>query len=139
DLRLAAGAGYPLVGTLVRNLLLPTVLGAARPTCLAPFTMAAGDLRRTDPMLIVGLERFGDLYPRLVADNISARGVEAEGVVVTVPTAKRRRFLPAQILASLFDQEPFRDEVIRAVRATGRHAPASDSLPCWACTAPARP
>lgn len=121
--RLAEGAGYPLVGSLDRNLLLPTGLGAARPTCLAPFTMAAGDLRRTDPMLIVGLERFGDLYPRLVADNISARGVEAEGVVVTVPTAKRRRFLTAQILASLFDQEPFRDEVIRAVRATGRHAP----------------
>ncbi|HEX7098908.1 MAG TPA: anaerobic glycerol-3-phosphate dehydrogenase subunit GlpA [Acidimicrobiia bacterium] len=121
--RLATDAGYPLLGSLDENFLLPTGLGAARPTCLAPFTMAAGDLRRPEPMLIVGIDGFGDLYPSLAADNIASRGIEAEGVTVTVPAAKRRRFLTGQILASMFDQEAFRREVIEAIRATGRHAP----------------
>jgi glycerol-3-phosphate dehydrogenase subunit B len=85
--------------------------------------MAAGDLRRPEPMLIVGIDGFGDLYPSLAADNIASRGLEAEGVTVTVPAAKRRRFLTGQILASMFDQEAFRREVIEAIRATGRHAP----------------
>src|SRR5690606_2529463 len=117
--RLATDAGYPLLGSLDENFLLPTGLGAARPTCLAPFTMAAGDLRRPEPMLIVGIDGFGDLYPSLAADNIASRGLEAEGVTVTVPAAKRRRFLTGQILASMFDQEAFRREVIEAIRATG--------------------
>lgn len=42
---LCEAAGYPLVGDMRRNVLLPTAVGALRPTCLLPLTMAAGDTR----------------------------------------------------------------------------------------------
>ncbi len=47
-------AGYPYAGTLDENWQLPTATGAARPTCLAPESMIAGDVRRPEPMLLVG-------------------------------------------------------------------------------------
>ena len=56
-------AGYPLEGSLERNWLLPSALGAARPTCLAPRTMIAGDLRDMSPVLVVGFRHYQDFYP----------------------------------------------------------------------------
>jgi glycerol-3-phosphate dehydrogenase subunit B len=46
---LCAAAGYPLHGSLDKNWLLPSAVGTFRPTCLAPETMIAGDLRRERP------------------------------------------------------------------------------------------
>src|SRR5690606_30329249 len=122
-LDLTADAGYRLEGSFDSNFLLPTGLGAARPTCLAPRTMVAGDLRRPDPMLIVGIRGFGDIYPHQIADNVATRGIPAEGVSVEVPTVDRRRFVTSQILASMLDQPDIRDELVRAIKATGRSAP----------------
>ncbi|HEX2153374.1 MAG TPA: anaerobic glycerol-3-phosphate dehydrogenase subunit GlpA [Acidimicrobiia bacterium] len=119
---LTEDGGYPLEGSLESNHLLPTALGAARPTCLAPSTMTAGDLRRRDPMLIVGLEGFSDLYPRMVAHNLNALGIPARGVSIDVPTVRRRRFVTATILASFFEREAFRSEVIDALARTGENA-----------------
>lgn len=120
---LANEAGCPLEGSLDRNLLLPTGLGSARRTCLAPKSMTAGELTRTDPMLIVGIEGFGDLFPRLVAANISHRGIAAHHTSIHVPAASERRFLTATILASLFDQPEFRQEVVTAIKRRNRPAP----------------
>ena len=70
-----ASAGYPFTGSIDRNFLLPAGLGAARPTCLAPETMVAGDLRRDDPMLVVGIEGFADLVREIATANSPYVGV----------------------------------------------------------------
>ncbi len=54
-----------------RNMLLPTAVGAARPTALAPASIAAGDLRKGARLAVVGLRSLKDLYPGLVAENLS--------------------------------------------------------------------
>jgi glycerol-3-phosphate dehydrogenase subunit B len=63
---LCAKAGYPLYGSVEQNWLLPSAVGAIRPTCLAPETMTGGDLRLDKPMLVVGFEHFVDFYPDLI-------------------------------------------------------------------------
>lgn len=120
---LCAGAGYPLQGTLDSNLSLPGGLGAPRLTCLVPATMAAGDLDRRDPVLVVGFERYGDFFPALVAANLAAAGIEAEGVTVRLPELSRRRFVNGPVLAGLFDDPAFRRAVAGTISATGRSAP----------------
>ncbi|MGH8874273.1 MAG: FAD-dependent oxidoreductase, partial [Acidimicrobiia bacterium] len=79
---LCTRAGYPLEGSLERNWLLPSALGAARPTCLAPATMTAGDLRRRGAMVLVGFRGFADFHPGLIAANLAERGVPAREVVL---------------------------------------------------------
>lgn len=116
---LCAEAGYPLVGGLEANLVLPTGLGGARPTALAPVTMAAGELGRSDDALIVGFDRYLDFFPDLVADNLTARGVPARAATLRLDTLQRRRFVYATNLADLFETEDFRQEVADAVSALG--------------------
>lgn len=113
---LFAGAGYPLHGSLDRNWLLPTALGVARPTCLAPETMIAGDLRRPDPLLIVGFEQFLDFYPDLIAANLAAQGFSATGINLNLPVLEERRFVTGRTLANLFDRPEFRAEVVLALK-----------------------
>ena len=116
DLRaLCAAAGYPLVGSIDRNRLIPTGVGAARPTCLVPETMAGGDLEGQGAMLIVGFERFPDLTPTLVADNLGRRGIAARGVTLDLASLRARRFVNGPVLASLFETEEFRAEVTAAL------------------------
>ena len=112
-------AGYPLLGGLDSNYLIATGLGAARPTCLVPSTMTAGDLRRTDSTLAVGFDRFLDFFPGLVADNLATRGIEAHGLTLHLDTLQRRRFVYATNLADLFETDEFREEVANAILAQG--------------------
>ena len=60
-----------LVGDENRNVRIPTGVGALRPTCLIPPSMEAGIPRAGARYAIVGLARFKDFYPGLVAENIS--------------------------------------------------------------------
>jgi glycerol-3-phosphate dehydrogenase subunit B len=113
---LCAEAGYPLHGSLERNWLLPTAVGTARPTCLAPETMIAGDLSQDAPMLIVGFQQFGDFYAQMVADNLAAQGIPVQGVMLDLPALASRRVLTGVILAQLLEQPAFRAEVARAVK-----------------------
>jgi glycerol-3-phosphate dehydrogenase len=113
---LSTEAGYPLVGSLEKNWLLPAASGAVRPTCLAPETMTGGDLRKRSPMLLVGFERFPDFYPRLAADNLRHLGIQIETAMVDPPILRQRRFITARILAAAFDQEDFREEFAGAIR-----------------------
>jgi glycerol-3-phosphate dehydrogenase subunit B len=112
---LCAKAGYPLHGSLERNWLLPTAVGTLRPTCLAPETMIAGDLRLDTPMLIVGFQHFGDFFAQMVADNLAAQGVPARGVMLDLPELAGRRVLTPVILAQLMEQADFRNEVVRLI------------------------
>ena len=59
------------VGDLGRNFLLPTAVGALKPSAVAPQTMAGGDVRSGGAYVIVGLPALKDFYPALVAGNLA--------------------------------------------------------------------
>jgi glycerol-3-phosphate dehydrogenase len=113
---LSLEAGYPLLGSLAENWMLPTALGTIRPTCLAPETMTAGDLRRSDPILIAGFEPFLDFFPALVADNLRAQNIPARAVMLVLPGLEKLRFVNGMTLARLFDKPEFRAEVVKALK-----------------------
>jgi glycerol-3-phosphate dehydrogenase len=109
-------AGYPLLGDLNKNWLLPTALGTIRPTCLAPETMIAGDLNLTHPILVVGFSQFPDFYPELIADNLSHQGIPARGLTIEVPSLRDQKFVTGRVLASLFENPEFQREVASLIQ-----------------------
>jgi len=113
---LCAAKGYPLHGSLDANWLLPSGVGTARPTCLAPTTMIAGDLRQSDPMLIVGFVQFNDFHAKLIADNLTSFGVPATDVTLDLPALGKRLFTNPTILALLMEEPAFRQELVDALR-----------------------
>lgn len=60
-----------LIGDETRNVRIPTGVGALRPTCLIPPSMEAGIPQAGGRYAIVGLARFKDFYPGLVAENLT--------------------------------------------------------------------
>lgn len=114
-LEFSGANGYPFKGSLEKNWLLPTSLGARRPTCLAPLTMVAGDLSSKEPMLIVGFEGFTDFYPRLIAENLASSGYPVRDVVLDIPLLREKKIISPLHLALLFEQAEFRDQVIDAL------------------------
>ena len=60
-----------LIGDEARNVRIPTGVGALRPTCLIPPSMEAGIPQAGARYAIVGLARFKDFYPGLVAENLT--------------------------------------------------------------------
>ena len=99
-----------------RNWLLPSALGAARPTCLAPRTMIAGDMNDITPTLVVGFRHYQDFYPHLIADNLALQGIPARAVILDLKSLENRNFTNSRTLAQLFDTSNFRDEVLIALR-----------------------
>ena len=94
--RLSEEIGLPYGGGMEdENLLTPSPVGAVRPTFLAPRAQLAGDLRRSDPMLIVGFRGLRDFYPRLIADNLARQG-----------HAARAAFLPLEVITARRDNFP---------------------------------
>jgi glycerol-3-phosphate dehydrogenase len=108
-------SGYPLLGSIERNWLLPTALGAIRPTCLAPQTMVAGDLHSRDPMLIVGFNHYQDFYASLVADNLEAQQVIARELTLDLPELSALHIVSTMTLARLFDTPEFRRKVAQSI------------------------
>jgi glycerol-3-phosphate dehydrogenase subunit B len=92
---LAAELGLPYGGaqTAGENLLLPSAVGALRPTFLAPQAQLAGDASRPEPMLIVGFQGLRDFYPQLIAENMAKQGIPA-----------RAAFLPLSLLDDKSDR-----------------------------------
>ncbi len=118
-----AVGGSPLVGSLRRNLQLPTAVGALRTTCLVPTTMAAGDARQLPrqgdgggPLLIAGFHALRDFFPPIVAANLRAEGFAAEGVYLQMPPTDRTLDFGTVSLARLFDRPEFRADVGRQLR-----------------------
>jgi glycerol-3-phosphate dehydrogenase subunit B len=72
--------GY--TGGLDENLLLPSAVGAERPTALAPASMVAGDLRDHPRVLVAGFRALKDFYPAYVADNLVTAGYAARATVL---------------------------------------------------------
>ncbi len=113
---LCEASNYPFHGSLDANILLPTSLGTLRPTCLVPATMVAGDISQRTPMLIVGFSRFRDFFPGLLAGNLNAQGILAADITLDLASLRTRKFLTGTVLASLFDDPEFRQEVIDALK-----------------------
>jgi glycerol-3-phosphate dehydrogenase subunit B len=74
---------YAGAGTPGHNLLLPSALGASRPTFLAPQAQLNGDLRRSEPILIVGFQGMRDFFPELIAANLARTGHPARAAFIS--------------------------------------------------------
>jgi glycerol-3-phosphate dehydrogenase subunit B len=98
--------GYTYVGSLDRNHLLPTALGAVRPSALVPETMAAGDARGGTPVCVVGMRVLRDFHPSLCAGNLQRAGIPARAVVVELEVGRTEANTVG--LARRFDDPPFR-------------------------------
>jgi glycerol-3-phosphate dehydrogenase subunit B len=100
---------YRYVGTLERNMLLPTAVGAPRPSALAPETMARGELNDKSPICIVGVPRLRDLHASLCAANLARLGIEARAVQLEIEDGRAE--MNALGLARRFDDPAFRAEI----------------------------
>lgn len=89
----AGGSETPGHSTSGDNLLLPTAVGALRPTYLAPEAQLAGAASRPEPLLIVGFHGLRDFYPELIAENLAKQGFQA-----------RAAFLPLSVLTEQSDR-----------------------------------
>lgn len=107
--------GIPYRGAAVagENLWLPSPVGAARPTFLAPEAQLAGDLSRPEPMLIVGVHSLRDFFPELIAENLSKQGHSARAAFVPMQIITERSDRNTTQLASALD-EPARRERLAA-------------------------
>jgi len=76
--------GYRYVGNLERNFLLPTAVGALKPSAVIPETFAAGDSSQLGRLVVVGLPALRDFHPELCAANLQAAGVDARGITIDV-------------------------------------------------------
>ncbi len=108
---MGGAAGYSLRGTLDHNYYLPTALGAVRPTCLAPETMVAGDVRLPGELTLADLSGFRDFFAAMAAANLRAAGYAARAVALELPRLPTQREAFATDLARLFDQPSYRAEV----------------------------
>ena len=115
-LQLSAAGDYPFYGSLDTNYLLPTALGTLRPTCLAPLTMLAGEASIRSPMLIVGFSQFLDFHPTLVADNLNAQGFLSKDISLDLKSLKSLKFVSGIVLARLFDNPEFRQDIIEVLK-----------------------
>jgi glycerol-3-phosphate dehydrogenase subunit B len=74
-------AGYRYTGSLERNHLLPTAIGAIRPSALVPETMAEGDTGASQgPVCVAGIRALRDFHPSLCAGNLRRAGITARAV-----------------------------------------------------------
>ncbi len=83
--------GLPYLGSGDVNLWLPSPVGAARPTFLAPQAQFTGDLSRPEPMLVVGFRGMRDFFPQLIAENLTKQGHPARAAFLPLETITDRR------------------------------------------------
>jgi glycerol-3-phosphate dehydrogenase subunit B len=99
---------YPYAGSLERNLLLPTAVGALKPSAVVPETMAAGEGR--GPVVVVGFTALKDFHAPLLADNLGRGGIEARAVELDL-VPQGRADVNSLGFARAFDTPAFRAEV----------------------------
>jgi glycerol-3-phosphate dehydrogenase subunit B len=76
--------GYNYVGSLERNLLLPTAIGALKPSALAPESFAAGDSHGLGRLAVVGTPLLRDFHASLCAENLRLAGIDANAVGIDI-------------------------------------------------------
>ncbi len=107
---------YPLMGALAHNHILPTALGALRPTCLAPESFIAGELSRAGELTLARWPGFRDFYADLAVANLQAQGYAARAVTLELPRLPARRDMFASDIARWLDDAHYRAEVAQAWR-----------------------
>jgi len=100
-LRELAGPGL-LIGDAQTNVALPTAVGAWRPACLYPPSMAAG-IKAPGKMVIVGLRGLRDFNPALIAGNLAKGNPEAVVRHATMAVAPGPGGIAALAFARYFD------------------------------------
>jgi glycerol-3-phosphate dehydrogenase subunit B len=80
--------GYRYLGDVDRNYLLPTAVGALRPSAIVSETMAAGDSAALDRVCVVGTRALRDFHAALCASNLSRVGIAARSVDVEIEVDK---------------------------------------------------
>jgi glycerol-3-phosphate dehydrogenase subunit B len=98
--------GYVYGGSLEHNQLLPTAVGALRPSALVPETMANGEASRLERVCIVGTPALRDFHASLCAANLERTGIEARAVSVDLKLD--RADINTLGLARRFDDEKWR-------------------------------
>ena len=76
--------GYRYTGGLERNHLLPTAVGALRPSALVPETMAGGDAPSLGRVCVVGSRVLRDFHAALCAANLAKAGIEARAIEIEI-------------------------------------------------------
>lgn len=112
-------AGLDYQGTAGRNWLLPSTAGAVHPTCLAPASLAKGELSQGGRMLIVGFRELRDFYPNLISQNLNAQdlGVESTALAIDLPAPATSKVNITPIeLARAFERADFRRRLAKAVK-----------------------
>lgn len=78
-----------LVGTPERNVVLPTPVGALRPTAVLQPSMLAGVAEPGKKYVFVGLKQLKDFWPELIAGNVNrAEGLSARAAWLSFPARK---------------------------------------------------
>jgi glycerol-3-phosphate dehydrogenase subunit B len=72
--------GYRYTGSLERNHMLPTAIGAIRPSALVPETMADGDAQSPTPVCVVGIRALRDFQASLCAGNLRRAGIPSRAL-----------------------------------------------------------
>ncbi|HUO72185.1 MAG TPA: glycerol-3-phosphate dehydrogenase subunit GlpB [Solirubrobacteraceae bacterium] len=72
--------GYRYTGSLERNHMLPTAVGAIRPSALVPETMAEGDAGSQTPVCVVGIRALRDFHASLCAGNLRRAGITSRAI-----------------------------------------------------------
>jgi len=111
--------GLPYLGAANAdaNLSLPSPVGAARPTFLAPLAQLGGELGGIGmppydaPMLIVGLRGMRDFFPELIAENLNKQGHTARAAFLPLGVITDRRDSNTAQLASGLDDPARRSKL----------------------------
>lgn len=98
--------GYRYVGDLDDNHLLPSAVGALRPSALVPESMAAGHAGLAEPVCVVGSRALRDFHPALCAANLARAGIAARGIEIEIEASRADE--NAVGLARRFDDPPWR-------------------------------
>jgi glycerol-3-phosphate dehydrogenase subunit B len=112
-----------LTGDLEKNVFLPTAVGALRPTCLYPPSLAAGDVSQGRPIAIAGPRQLKDFYPELCADNLArteyapGKLIQAKGYRFDLPARPGEADSPGLAYARSLDDASYRARFAAAVQA----------------------
>ncbi len=116
DLTATLGLPYHSGPDPQANLLLPSPVGAARPTYLAPAAQLAGEMTRDKPYLIVGFRGLRDFYPTLMAENLTKQGHQARAIFLPLDLITPHQDNTPLHLAQALDQEAVAMQLARALK-----------------------
>ena len=114
--------GDRLVGNADRNVLLPTAVGALRPTCLVPPSMTAGVVTGGIRYVLVGFRQLKDFYPKLCAGNLARQTtpagdqIIARGVILDLPAIDDMADSSALAYARALDDPSYRAKLAAALK-----------------------